>query len=422
MPKRRGGRGQQGGQGTDEAPAAKRCNASATAGPAATTAVEDVRYRIEGGLRHVEPYDFDFTTFVKQRWLGRKLLEVFCKEFIAYSSAYYKAAIEAGRVTVNGQQVSPEHVLKNGERIVHRAVRCQENPVLDRGTIPVVADTDKVLVVNKPSSIPIHPCGSYRFNCLIAVLRAQGVVSSTAELHTTHRLDRLTSGLVILTKTKAEARQWLEWFTSGEVRKSYLARVRGRFRDLLDRASAKLSLPAGLTLVQPGRLRLEGYIRCLDRKVGKYTFEAEKLPCTEGEEEPKDSATEFELVGDAGSGESIVRCMPLTGRTHQIRVHLRHLGHPIANDSCYGGELRTDPSLPLIPHVQQNAEVAAQRLSQVESGESGADASKEMHAAEEAETTMHASGIFLHALTYAVPGAEYSSEAPAWAECTAEVS
>merc|ERR1712194_565017 len=106
---------------------------------------------------------------------------------------YYKASIEAGRVTVNAKQVDSGHLLKDGERIVHRAVRCQENPVLDRGLIRVVADTEELLVVSKPSSLPIHPCGSYRFNSLIALLRAQGTVAAAAELHTTMRLDRLTS-------------------------------------------------------------------------------------------------------------------------------------------------------------------------------------------------------------------------------------
>ncbi|CAL1166394.1 unnamed protein product, partial [Cladocopium goreaui] len=66
-----------------------------------------------------------------------------------------------------------------------------------------------------------------------------------------------------------------------------------------------------------------------------------------------DAATEFEFVAMATENESVVRCFPATGRTHQIRVHLLHLGFPIANDSCYGGELRQDCTLPLIPHVRQ---------------------------------------------------------------------
>lgn len=271
-----------------------------------------VTYKIQGGLRHVEPYDFDFTTHVKQRWVGRTLLEVCACEFVAFPRDYYEASIAAGRVTVDGQPVKSEHVLRDGQLIVHRAVRCRENPVLDRGPIQVVEETQELLVVNKPSSLPIHPCGSYRFNSLIAILRNQETVEATATLHTTHRLDRLTSGLVLLAKTKEAARRVGAWFAANQIRKTYLARVKGCFKKLLDPDSGDLP---GVTRLN-GRLRVEGYIRCIDRKVGKYTFSAEAVG-----DDAKDAATEFEFVAMATENESVVRCFPATGRTHQIRLH-----------------------------------------------------------------------------------------------------
>jgi len=255
----------------------------------------------------------------------------------------------------------------------------------------VVEETQELLVVNKPSSLPIHPCGSYRFNSLIAILRNQETVEATATLHTTHRLDRLTSGLVLLAKTKEAARRVGAWFAANQIRKTYLARVKGSFKKLMETEIAG-DLP-GVTRLD-GRLRVEGYIRCIDRKVGKYTFSAESVG-----EDAKDAATDFEFVGMATDNESVVRCYPATGRTHQIRVHLLHLGFPIANDSCYGGELRHDCTLPLIPHVRQEA-----HLDKAQSAET------------EEAATMHPSGIFLHALTYALPdGSSFTSKAPAWA-------
>lgn len=406
MPKRR--RPQRDGQDDgqleqrSDAEQSKEALASAKRGPGLATCPSRVTYRLEHGLRHVEPYDFDFTTHVKQRWVGRTLLEVFACEFVAYSEGYYRASIEAGRVTVDGQRVAPGHVLHENERIVHRAVRCQESPVLDRGPIRVIAETAELLVVSKPSSLPIHPCGSYRFNSLIALLREQGVVAADAMLHTTHRLDRLTSGLVLLAKTKAAAQRVGAWFAQNEIRKTYLARVQGSFGNLIERASqqgesvADGELPAGTQAVA-GRIRVSGYIRCVDHKVGRYEF----LPEQPGTgEEAKDAMTEFECIGTAPGGESVVRCLPSTGRTHQIRVHLRHLGYPIANDSCYGGELRNDATLPLIPHVHHHA------------------AGPELASKEAVETTMHPSGIFLHALTYSLPCGEiFTSETPPWAVC-----
>mmetsp|Transcript_11963 Transcript_11963/g.26603 ORF Transcript_11963/g.26603 Transcript_11963/m.26603 type:complete len:467 (-) Transcript_11963:70-1470(-) len=378
-------------------------------------------YRVELGLRHVEPYDFDFTTHVKQRWVGRTLLEVFSKEFVAYPEDYYRASIEAGRVTVDSQRVTPGHILCEGERIVHRAVRCRENPVLDRGPIPVVAETEDLLVVSKPSSLPIHPCGSYRFNSLVALLREQGSVASDASLHTTHRLDRLTSGLVLLAKTKAAARQISQWFSKNEIRKTYFARVRGSFPHLVDGAkegdhesgtagaaeSSAPALPAGCRHVAGGRVRVEGFVRCVDHKVGKYEFSA-SWPGEAGE--PKDALTEFEWAWAAPGGESVVRCFPATGRTHQIRVHLLHLGHPIANDSCYGGELRDDPALPLIPHVRQCCAGVSDKDT--------TDGAEQDSTAKEGEATMHPSGIFLHAVSYKLPcGVAFTGETPEWAAC-----
>ncbi|CAE8631170.1 unnamed protein product [Polarella glacialis] len=358
-----------------------------------------VTYRLEDGLRHVEPYDFDFTTFVKQRWLGRSLLEVCASEFLAFPRDYYEASIEAGRVTVDGQRVLTGHILRDGQRIVHRAVRCRENPVLDRGPIRVVIETKELLVVSKPSSLPIHPCGSYRFNSLISLLKQQGVVEAGVVLHTTHRLDRLTSGLVLLARSKDSARQVGAWFAANQIRKMYLARVRGSFGSLIDRAKAGAEVPAGIELVASGRVRVTGFIKCVDRKVGKYVYCAEQPG--EGEDF-KDAATEFEYVGETSGGESVVRCFPETGRTHQLRVHLQHMGFPIANDCCYGGELRDDPTLPLIPHVWQEACHEGEPTSGTPTLEA---------------PVMHPSGIFLHALTYSLPdGRSFTSEAPPWAE------
>jgi len=376
---------------------AKRGRFNASSDPA------PVSYRIDKGFRFVEPYDFDFKTHVKQRWLGREILEVFAKEFLAYSREYYRSAIEDGLVTVNGQRTTVDHILRDNELIVHRAVRCTENPVLDVGTIRVVADTEDLLVVVKPSSVPIHACGSYRYNTLVPLLREQGTVGEDAAVHTTHRLDRLTSGLVLLAKTKAAAHRISDWFSRNEIRKVYLARVSGKFRDLLDCPDS--SLPPGVKRLDNGRVLVRGFMYCVDHKVGKYEFSAE-MP--DKSLAPKDTETEVELIGDAPSGESIVRCRPRTGRTHQIRVHLKQLRCPIANDDNYGGEKRNDPSLPLIPHVNQALKPPASRDLVAQDG---ADVSS-------SKESLHPSGIFLHAISYNLPdGTSFTCDAPSWATC-----
>ena len=85
-------------------------------------------YRFARGQRAVVPYVYEFATHAKGRWLGSTLIQVFEREFGAFPTAYYKAAIASGRITVNDRVVKPDHSLRNGDHIVHRTHR-HEPPV-----------------------------------------------------------------------------------------------------------------------------------------------------------------------------------------------------------------------------------------------------------------------------------------------------
>ena len=125
--------------------------------------------------------------------------------------------------------------------------------------------------------------------------------------YSVNRLDRLTSGLMILALTSKASRHLAEEFMSGSVRKEYVARVRGRFPDQI----VEVDLP----------------LLTVDRQMGLV------IVTPEG----KEARTVFKkLWYDVDRDESVVHCRPLTGRTHQIRVHLQYLGHAIANDPLYG--------------------------------------------------------------------------------------
>ena len=100
--------------------------------------MNDVYYYKEG-LRFVKPYYHEFACFSKRRWIGAQLLEIYAKEFKAFSKNYYKCAIEywkpeneksKGKVTVNGKNVNADYLIKDGDKILHRTLR-QETPVYD---------------------------------------------------------------------------------------------------------------------------------------------------------------------------------------------------------------------------------------------------------------------------------------------------
>ena len=230
---------------------------------------------------------------------------MFLTEFKAYDEAYYKEAISLGLIQVNSQRVDLSYILRNGDTITHSALR-NEPPVLNTRII-IACDLPNILVVNKPSSIPVHPSGAYYKNSMIYILEHE---MGFKNLHLVHRLDRVTSGLIILAKNPQTANVLTSMFQSHTTQKYYVARVKGNF-PYIDKV-------------------INEKIMCISHKEGIYKVN----------DSGKESITRVKkLFYDSIHNESVVECKPLTGRTHQIRVHLSYIGYPIANDTCYGGEM-----------------------------------------------------------------------------------
>ncbi|EFX02957.1 drap deaminase [Grosmannia clavigera kw1407] len=269
------------------------------------------RFYIEDGLRRVEPYYYTYNTWVKERWRGREVLAVFESEFRDRPLAYYRAALEAGTVTVNQQTVGPDHVLRNGERISHRTHR--HEPPVTAEPIVVIHEDDDMVVINKPAGVPVHPAGRYQYNSVVEMLKAQREPGFMP--YPCNRLDRLTSGIMFLAKSPAAAKRLSLQIQARAVRKEYLARVVGRFPDgqqVCDQPILQISPKLGLN-----RVRANG-------RSARTVFQ--RLAYYEGS------------AGGRSEGYSVVRCLPVTGRTHQIRVHLQYLGHPIENDPIYANQ------------------------------------------------------------------------------------
>ncbi|KAF6732866.1 RNA pseudouridylate synthase domain-containing protein 2 [Oryzias melastigma] len=261
----------------------------------------ETSYYFEGGLRKVYPYYFDFKTYCKGRWIGKSLLEVFKSEFRAESVEYYQEAAKEGRIRLNEAPVEDlSVVLKNNDHMKNTVHR-HEPPVV--GTpLDVLVDDGQVLVVDKPASIPVHPCGRFRHNTVIFILGKERGIS---ELHTVHRLDRLTSGVLLFARTLETSKKLDQMVRDRELEKEYVCRVEGEFPE--------------------GEVVCEEPILVVSFKVGLCRVDPKG----------KESRTVFQRLSFNGKT-SVVRCLPLTGRTHQIRVHLQYLGFPIKNDPIYG--------------------------------------------------------------------------------------
>lgn len=304
-----------------------------------------------GALRRVAPYHYTYKTWVKQRWRGRGLLEVFESEFRDRPLEYYRSAMVNGSVRVDGRQVSPDHVLSNGELVSHTIHR--HEPPVTADPIHVLHEDDDMIVIVKPSGVPVHPAGRYNYNSVIEIMRAERGRHWTA--YPCNRLDRLTSGIMFIAKNPRAAEVLSAQIAARTVRKEYIARVIGEFPDgevVCDQPILQISPKLGLN-----RVRANGkHALTVFKKIAYYPPPEEEGRSGErgGEQngtttittdtDKNTTSTSAQTSATAGrpwtgaKGYSILRCLPVTGRTHQLRVHLQHLGHPIQNDPIYANQ------------------------------------------------------------------------------------
>lgn len=277
--------------------------------PAREAAIQEeiaqgAQWVIDGPLRRVPPYYFTYLTFCKQRWLDRTLFDIFSKEFRDRPIDYYRRAIDSGLVLVNDKPANLETKLQSGDLLTHRTHK-HEQPVSSR-PVQIVFQDDELVVVDKPSGIPAHPTGRFKFNTVVSLLQADYGI----HCHPCNRLDRLTSGLMFMAKNPKGADRIGKQIRDREVSKQYLALCVGKF------STEEVTVDLPIRTVAP-----KVTLNMVDHVEGK------------------ESVTKFQRVSyDPKTNYSLVLCSPQTGRTHQIRVHLQHLGFPIANDPIYSSK------------------------------------------------------------------------------------
>ncbi|PVH23563.1 hypothetical protein CXQ85_003853 [Candidozyma haemuli] len=348
---------------------------------------EGASYIIEGPLRRTTPYYFTYLTYCKQRWRDRKILDVFLDEFREKDGDIYRKAIASGQVTINKKPTTLDSVVKNGDLISHRCHR--HEPAVSSRPIKIVFEDDNVIAIDKPSGIPVHPTGRYRYNTITKIFQHE----YGKTVHPCNRLDRLTSGLMFLGKNAKGADFFVKQIRERNVRKEYIARVKGRF------PVEPVSVDQPLYTASPKHA-----LNVVDHENGKP------------------AVTEFKRVSyDPASNTSIVKCHPLTGRTHQIRVHLQYIGHPIANDPIYSSGYVWGSDDLGKGNEGCPEEVVASVLYMVSSQEDGEILSKDQ--CSECEMPLHTDpgpndlDLWLHAYKYEASDKSwsYTADYPDWA-------
>ncbi|KAL7920345.1 pseudouridine synthase [Trichoderma austrokoningii] len=299
-------------------------------------------YLFEDDLRRVKPYHFTYNTYCKERWRGRSLIDIFESEFRDRPVEYYRNSMVRGDIYVNGRVVGPDYIVRNGDMISHTLHR--HEPPVTAEPIGIIHEDDDIIVINKPSGVPVHPAGRYNFNSVIEIMVAERGRDFLP--HPCNRLDRLTSGIMFIAKSVKSAEAMAIKIRGRTVRKEYLARVVGHFPDgevVCDQPILQISPKLGLN-----RVRANGKsARTVFKRLAYYPphdGDAEE-PAVLAEDGKPLTPADREILDDERSkpwlrkkGYSIVRCLPVTGRTHQLRVHLQYLGHPIQNDPIYANQ------------------------------------------------------------------------------------
>jgi 23S rRNA pseudouridine955/2504/2580 synthase len=224
--------------------------------------------------------------------------------------------IRRGEVRVNGRRADPALRLAAGDVLRLPPVR-EPPPAGAPRAVPaglveaveraVIYQDERLLVLDKPAGIAVHGGSGLSFG-IIEALRAS---RPREELELAHRLDRDTSGILLVARRRSALRTLHALLREGAVQKHYLALVAGRW--------------------QLGHQRIDVPLRTDARVGGERTV---RVDARAG----KQAVTEFRLVEHCGAQASLVEATLHTGRTHQIRVHAAHCGHPVAGDAKYGDE------------------------------------------------------------------------------------
>ncbi len=248
--------------------------------------------------------DFENEGIRIDKWLSCQNMEV--------SRSMLQKLLDNGKITVNGLQAVKSYTVKCGDEIIVDFPEPIELDVVPENIpIEIVYQDEHLLVVNKPKGMVVHPAaGNYSGTLVNALLyQCKGQLSSINGVirpGIVHRIDKNTSGLLIVAKTDKAHVGLAEQIKAHTFTREYQAVICGRLKEI-----------SGI----------------IDAPIGRHPVDRKKMCITE--KNSKEAKTEYTVLNEF-SGYSHVKLKLFTGRTHQIRVHMAYIGHPVFGDDVYG--------------------------------------------------------------------------------------
>ncbi len=236
--------------------------------------------------------------------VGMRLVKWLSETYLFFSQTQWLEEISAGRVTVNQFVVcASDYLLKSNDQLA-RVHPISEEPVVDT-RIEILFQRGDIAVVSKPAGLPMHEAAFFRRNTVHWLLpRLLG-----SDWHAVHRLDRETSGVLLCARGRGLRKTLARQIETGAVHKTYMALCDGVTEQ--DEWTESSPIIGGASAHDPARC-------------GEVTHER-----------AQSAVTKFK-VHQRSANRSLIEANPITGRTHQIRVHLAHTGLPIIGDKIYG--------------------------------------------------------------------------------------
>ena len=239
-----------------------------------------------------------------------RLDQFLAKRLPEYSRSRLQQLIRSGFVRLNKQTTRPRQIVRGGDKI-HLIEPPLEKIEMRPEPIPldVLFEDDDLIVINKPADLTVHPGAGQREHTLVNALLSHCTtlsgIGGKERPGIVHRLDKETSGCLVVAKNDVAHRELSKQFAARTVEKIYLALVAGKLRK-----------PTGV----------------IEENIGRHPVQRKRMSVSS--KRGRAAKTEYRVIRSSDQA-SLVECRLHSGRTHQIRVHLHHLGHPVLGDKIY---------------------------------------------------------------------------------------